>query len=100
MLQDWQSFNDIYGTTNNPWDLGRTPGGSSGGSAAALAAGFGALSFGSDIAGSLRGPAHYCGICAHKPTFGLVPTRGQWPPPNPPPMRELDLVVVGPMARS
>jgi len=72
-LGDWQSYNDIYGTTNNPWDLGRTPGGSSGGSAAALAAGFGPLSLGSDIGGSLRAPAHYCGVCAHKPTGGLVP---------------------------
>jgi len=99
-LDDWQSYNDIYGTTNNPWDLGRTPGGSSGGSAAALAAGFGALSFGSDAGGSLRVPAHYCGICAHKPTFGLVPTRGHWPPPTPPSVREVDLAVVGPMARS
>jgi Asp-tRNA(Asn)/Glu-tRNA(Gln) amidotransferase A subunit family amidase len=59
MLKDWQSFNELYGTTNNPWDHGRTPGGSSGGSAAALAAGFGALSIGSDLAGSLRVPAHF-----------------------------------------
>ncbi|MGW6159460.1 amidase family protein, partial [Streptomyces sp. NPDC055144] len=58
-LQDVQSFNEIYGTTNNPWDHGRTPGGSSGGSAAALASGFGVLSIGSDIAGSLRTPAHF-----------------------------------------
>jgi amidase len=64
-LGDWQSYNDIYGTTNNPWDLGRTPGGSSGGSAAALAAGYGPLSLGSDIGGSLRVPAHYCGVYAH-----------------------------------
>ncbi|MFZ1909529.1 MAG: amidase family protein, partial [Burkholderiales bacterium] len=63
-LADWQSYNDIYGTTNNPFDLGRTPGGSSGGSAAALAAGYGALSLGSDIGGSLRSPAHYCGVYA------------------------------------
>ena len=76
MLQDWQSFNEIYGTTNNPWDHGRTPGGSSGGSAAALASGFGALSIGSDLAGSLRNPAHFCGVYAHKPTLGLVATRG------------------------
>jgi amidase len=71
-LNDYQSYNDIYGTTNNPWDLGRTPAGSSGGSAAALAAGFGQLSFGSDIGGSLRVPAHYCGIYSHKPTLGLA----------------------------
>src|SRR3954465_11143907 len=72
-LADWQSYNDIYGTTNNPYDLGRTPGGSSGGSAAALAAGYGPLSLGSDIGGSLRVPAFHCGVYAHKPTFNLVP---------------------------
>ena len=100
VLGDWQSYNDIYGTTNNPWDLGRTPGGSSGGSAAALAAGFGSLSLCSDIGGSLRVPAHYCGIYAHKPTIGIVPLRGQSPPGTPPLPREIDLVVAGPMARS
>jgi len=99
-LGDWQSYNDIYGTTNNPWDVGRTPGGSSGGPSAALAAGFGPLSLGSDIGGSLRVPAHYCGIYAHKPTLGLVPGRGHVPPPAPPLARESDLAVVGPMARS
>jgi amidase len=98
-LFDWQSYNEIYGTTNNPWDLGRTPGGSSGGSAAALAAGFGPLSLGSDIGGSLRVPAHYCGIYAHKPTLGLVPRRGHTAPPSPALWREDDLAVVGPMAR-
>ncbi|GAA1439546.1 amidase [Leifsonia poae] len=100
MLQDWQSFNELYGTTNNPWDLGRTPGGSSGGSAAALAAGFGALSVGSDLAGSLRNPAHFCGVYAHKPTFGLVATRGMVPPPAPALPVEGDLGVCGPMART
>ncbi|WP_405494722.1 amidase [Nocardia sp. NBC_00511] len=100
MLGDVQSYNDIYGTTNNPWDLTRTPGGSSGGSAAALAAGFGALSIGSDIAGSLRTPAHFCGVYAHKPSFGLVPTRGHVPPPGPALPSERDLSVVGPMART
>ncbi|WP_405021368.1 amidase [Kitasatospora sp. NBC_00070] len=99
-LQDVQSFNDIYGTTNNPWDHGRTPGGSSGGSAAALAAGFGALSIGSDIAGSLRTPAHFCGVYAHKPTLGLAANRGMTPPPAPALPVDLDLAVVGPMARS
>ena len=99
-LGDWQSYNEIYGTTNNPWDLARTPGGSSGGSAAALAAGFGPLSVGSDIGGSLRAPAHYCGVYAHKPTWGLVPDRGQTPPGFPPIPRDIDLAVVGPMARS
>lgn len=100
MLSDWQSYNDIYGTTNNPWDLRRTPGGSSGGSAAALACGFGPLSLGSDRGGSLRAPAHYCGVYAHKPTLGLVPGRGQTPPGAPPFPRDSDLAVVGPMARS
>jgi amidase len=99
-LQDVQSFNEIYGTTNNPWDHGRTPGGSSGGSAAALASGFGALSIGSDIAGSLRTPAHFCGVYAHKPTLGLVASRGMVPPPAPALPVDLDLAVVGPMARS
>ncbi len=99
-LQDIQSFNEIYGTTNNPWDHERTPGGSSGGSAAALASGFGALSLGSDLAGSLRTPAHFCGIYAHKPTLGLAATRGMVAPLSPPLPIELDLAVVGPMARS
>jgi amidase len=99
-LGDWQSYNDIYGTTNNPYHLGRTPGGSSGGSAAALAAGYGALSLGSDLGGSLRVPAFHCGIYAHKPTFALVPSRGHLPPPFPPLPSDYDLVVIGPMARS
>jgi len=98
MLGDWQSYNDIYGTTNNPWDLGRSPGGSSGGSSAALAAGFGPLSLGTDIGGSLRVPAHYCGIHAHKPTLNLIPPRGHRVPGLV--QRVSDLAVVGPMARS
>jgi amidase len=98
-LGDWQSYNDIYGTTNNPYDLGRTPGGSSGGSAAALAAGYGPLSLGSDIGGSLRVPAFHCGVYAHKPTFALVPPRGHTPPPLPPLPLDRDLAVIGPMAR-
>jgi amidase len=99
-LGDLQTYNAIYGTTNNPWDVERTPGGSSGGSAAALAAGFGAVSIGSDIAGSLRVPAHFCGIYAHKPTHGLLPSRGHTPPPQPPLDYNRDLTVIGPMARS
>jgi amidase len=98
-LKDWQSYNEIYGTTNNPYDLARTPGGSSGGSAAALATGYGALSLGSDLAGSLRVPAFHCGVFAHKPTLSLVPMRGHIPPPIPPLPVEGDLVVIGPMAR-
>ena len=98
-LADWQSYNDIYGTTNNPFDLGRTPGGSSGGSSAALAAGYGPLSLGSDIGGSLRVPAFHCGVYAHKPTFDLVAMRGHTPPPLPPLPSNRDLSVIGPMAR-
>jgi amidase len=99
-LGDWQSYNEIYGTTNNPFDIGRTPGGSSGGSSAALAAGYGPLSLGSDIGGSLRVPAFHCGVYAHKPTFALVPSRGHTPPPFPPLPFDRDLSVIGPMARS
>ncbi len=99
-LQDIQSFNEIYGTTNNPWDHSRTSGGSSGGSAAALAVGFGSLSIGSDLAGSLRTPAHFCGVYAHKPTLGLTAHRGMVPPPAPALPTESDLAVVGPMART
>ncbi|MBO4226017.1 amidase [Bradyrhizobium neotropicale] len=99
-LGDWQSYNDVYGTTNNPYDLGRTPGGSSGGSSAALAAGYGPLSLGSDIGGSLRVPAFHCGVYAHKPTYALAPSRGHTPPPLPPLPFNRDLSVIGPMARS
>ncbi len=76
-----QTVNDLFGTTNNPWDLSRTPGGSSGGAAAAIAAGLSALELGSDIGGSIRHPADWCGIYGHKPTFGLVPMLGHIPPP-------------------
>src|SRR5580704_14197467 len=96
MLQDAQSYNEVYGTTNNPWDVKRGPGGSSGGEAAALAAGLSAMGAGSDIAGSLRNPAHYCGIYAHKPTSGLITTRGHAPGPV---LTPTDISVVGPMAR-
>src|SRR5690606_7483344 len=82
------------------WDPRRTPGGSSGGSAAALAAGYGAVSIGSDIGGSLRTPAHFCGIHAHKPTLGLLPLRGHTAPGMPVVPAEADLAVIGPMARS
>lgn len=99
-LRDFQSYNEIYGTTNNPWDLGRSPGGSSGGSGAALAAGFGPLSIGSDIGGSIRVPAHFCGVFGHKPSLGLVPLRGYSLPPAPPVPGQGDLAVVGPMART
>lgn len=101
MLGDFQSYNDVYGTTNNPWDLQRTPGGSSGGSAAALAAGLTGLESGSDIGGSIRNPAHCCGVYGHKPTWGIIPTLGHEPPgQTPTPQYQQDLSVVGPMARS
>jgi amidase len=99
-LADWQSYNKVYGTTNNPWDLTRTPGGSSGGAAAALAAGFVPLELGSDIGGSLRAPAHFCGVCAHKPSLDLVPLRGSGYPEAPPNPVVGDMEVAGPMARS
>ena len=97
MLADWQSYNAIYGTTSNPWDLTRTPGGSSGGSAAALAAGLTGLDAGSDIGSSLRNPAHYCGIFAHKPTYGIASPKGQALPGR---VAYQDITVIGPMARS
>lgn len=99
-LQGLQSSNEVYGTTNNPWNRERTSGGSSGGSAAALAAGFGALSIGSDIAGSLRTPAHFCGVYGHKPTLGLLAGRGMVFPGLPALPVDHDLAVVGPMART
>jgi len=100
MLKDWQTYNDLYGTTNNPWDLTRTPGGSSGGAAAALASGMVPLEIGSDLAGSLRTPAHFCGVCAHKPTQDLIPVRGASPPRTTPIPTGADLATVGPMART
>ena len=100
-LMDWQSFNDIYGTTNNPWDLTRTPGGSSGGSAAALAAGLSYLSAGSDIGGSLRVPAGFCGIYSHKPSLDLVSLTGHLPGGTAGVHGfSTGLAVAGPMARS
>lgn len=97
MLADWQTFNPIYGTTANPWDVGRTPGGSSGGAAAALAAGFTALEVGSDIGASIRNPAHYCGVFGHKPTWGICPPQGHSVPGQ---LAGADISVIGPLARS
>jgi amidase len=96
-LADYQSYNAIYGTTNNPWDLSRAPGGSSGGSAAALAAGLTGIEAGSDIGSSIRNPAHYCGVYGHKPTFGVVPPRGQALPGR---LAQGDISVIGPLGRS
>ena len=78
---DVQTYNEVYGVTNNPWDLDRHPGGSSGGAAAALATGMTLLELGSDIGGSIRNPSHYCGVFGHKPTWGAVPQRGHIPGP-------------------
>ncbi len=99
LAMDWQTYNPVFGTTCNPWDVSRTPGGSSGGSAAATAAGLSGLELGSDIGGSIRIPAHWCGIFGHKPSWGIVPERGHipgWPGA----LREDDINVVGPLARS
>ena len=99
MLADWQSANPIFGRSSNPWDLGRTPGGSSGGSAAAIAAGLSALEVGSDIGGSIRVPAAFCGIYGHRPSETLLPRSGQFPMP-PLPNSAVVMGVQGPLARS
>jgi len=97
LLADWQTFNPVYGTTHSPWGAGLTPGGSSGGAAAALAAGLTALEYGSDIGGSIRGPAHLCGVYGHKTSFAIVPGRGHALPGFYSPA---EISVVGPLARS
>ena len=96
---DLQSYNEIFGTTNNPYDVTRTPGGSSGGSAAALACGFTPLELGSDIGGSIRLPSHMSGVAGHKPSYAIVPAHGQVPGP-PGTLTLADLAVAGPMART
>lgn len=99
MLADWQSSNPIHGRTRNPWNVALTPGGSSGGSAAALAAGLAPLEFGSDIGGSIRVPAAFCGVYGHRPSETAMPRSGQFPfPPMPNPA--VVMGVQGPMARS
>jgi Asp-tRNA(Asn)/Glu-tRNA(Gln) amidotransferase A subunit family amidase len=97
LLMAWETDNLLYGRTNNPWDLSRTPGGSSGGEAAAIAAGCSAGGIGSDGGGSIRVPAHFSGICGLKPAPGRIPATGHFPSPVGP----FALIgVVGPMART
>ncbi len=99
MLADWQTDNEVFGRTNNPWDLARTPGGSTGGGAAALAAGLTPLEVGSDIGGSIRVPAAFCGLYGHRPSDSALPRSGQLPfPPVPNPLGIMG--VQGPLARS
>lgn len=96
-LADWQTQHPDYGATLNPWNHQRTPGGSSGGAAAALACGFSALEMGSDIGGSIRMPAHYCGVWGHKPSYGIIPGHGHAQPGN---VAPADISVFGPLSRS
>ncbi len=96
MLADWQSYNAIHGTCNNPWDVTRSPGGSSGGSAAALAAGLTGLDAGSDIGASVRNPAHYCGVFGLKPTWGIISPKGHSLPGS---HAYGDISAIGPLAR-
>ncbi|MYD43191.1 MAG: amidase [Gammaproteobacteria bacterium] len=96
LLSDFQSYNEIYGTTNNPYDVAKIPGGSSGGSAATLAAGMAGIESGSDIGGSIRNPAHFCGVFGHKPTWNMLPPRGHATPGI---LSPSDLSVIGPLGR-
>jgi amidase len=96
---DYQTTNHVFGRTGNPWNLERSAGGSSGGSAAAVAAGLTSFDIGSDMGGSIRQPAAFCGVFGHKPTHGIVPTTGHLPP-RPGDLAPLDINVVGPLARS
>ncbi|MCI0467465.1 MAG: amidase [Beijerinckiaceae bacterium] len=98
---DFQTFNPIYGTTNNPWNPAFSPGGSSGGAAAAVAAGMSALELGSDMAGSIRWPAHCCGVYGLKTSWDLVSAYGHIPPmPDMRIERNPELLSIGPLARS
>src|SRR5256714_1805544 len=96
-LMAYHTENLIQGRTNNPWDLARTPGGSSGGEAAAIACGMSAAGIGSDGGGSIRVPAHFCGICGLKPSPGRIPASGHYPPGA---GAFSWIGVVGPMART
>jgi len=96
---DIQTYNAPFGTTNNPWDATKTAGGSSGGSAVAMSAGLSALEVGSDLGGSIRIPSAFCGVFGHRPSYGIVPTRGHVPGP-PGTLAAPDLETAGPIARS
>ena len=97
---DIQTFNDIHGTTNNPWDITKTPGGSSGGAAAAVASGMTPVELGSDIGGSIRTPSHFCGVYGHKPSQGIIPMNGHIPPPPGAIAGQNNLAVVGPITHT
>jgi amidase len=99
LAMDIQTYNDAFGTTNNPWDPARTAGGSSGGSAVAMSAGLSALELGSDLGGSIRIPSSFCGVFGHRPSYGIIPTRGHIPGP-PGTLAAPDLETAGPIARS
>jgi amidase len=99
LLAEYRADNPIFGRTNNPWDLNRTPGGSSGGSAAALAAGLTPIEAGSDYGGSLRLPPHFCGVYGFMASERRVPLTGFWPPPAGTPRSLRLLMTLGPMAR-
>jgi amidase len=100
LLGDYQSDNPIFGRTNNPWNLARTPGGSSGGAAAALAAGMTPFDIGTDLAGSIRIPAHFCGVFGLKSTERRVPVTGVMPNPQGMPRSIRIMSAIGPMART
>jgi amidase len=102
MLGDFgRTTNEVYGVTSNPWNTERTPGGSSGGAAAALAAGLTFLEFGSDVVGSIRIPAAFCGVYGLKPSAGSVPFTGVQPPGPPAmPVEAFTIAALGPLARS
>jgi amidase len=96
---DWQTDNEVFGRTSNPWDQSRTSGGSSGGAAVAVATAMSPVELGTDLAGSIRVPASFCGVYGHKPSFGIVPGRGHDPGP-PGRLARVDLGVIGPLGRS
>lgn len=99
LAMDIQTYNPEFGTTNNPWDPARTAGGSSGGSAVAMSAGLSALEMGSDLGGSIRIPAAFCGVFGHRPSYGIIPTRGHIPGPSGT-LAAPDFETAGPIARA